>query len=260
MSPPISSCLAGRKKKSLLSFYFTAGYPKIDSLPLILHAMEEGGADFVEVGIPFSDPLADGPVIQQSNQQALKAGLNLEIVFGQLRKIPSLSIPLVLMSYLNPLISYGMEKLSRQCESLGIRTLIIPDLPPWIYEKSYRPIFEKYGISPVFMISEKTSVERIEKILDLSGEESFVYAVSSSSTTGTKTWTLNKKYFSRLKTLNQRYPVMVGFNLSSPQDLKKLGQYVSGGIIGSALIRYLGTPGWEQGLSSFVQGFRQSSD
>jgi len=192
-----------KNSKNILSIYFTAGYPNLNDTTLIIKELEQSGVDLIEVGIPFSDTIADGPTIQNSSSRALKNGINLDIVFSQLKSIKNeVKIPLIIMGYLNQIIAYGKERFLKSCEDANIQALIIPDLPTNEYENNYKKKFEKYNLSNIFLISPQTSEQRIRKIDELS--TSFIYMVSSSSTTGAKAGIDAEQiaYFEQIKNMN----------------------------------------------------------
>ncbi len=223
-------------KGPLLSIYFTAGYPKIDSLKMILPALEQAGVDLVEIGMPFSDPLADGPVIQKSSQKAIENGMNLNLMFEQLREL-KLNIPLILMGYLNPVWQYGIEKFLKSCQDCGVSGTILPDLPLEEYNK-FSEEFKKNNVHNILLVTPQSSDERLRRIAGLS--KGFIYAVSSASTTGTKGFSeSNPEFFERIKALAPSVPIMIGFGIKSREDFKRAGQLSDGAIIGTEFIRML---------------------
>ncbi len=225
------------KTNGLLNIYCTAGYPNLGDLPTIINALHRAGADMVEVGIPYSDPLADGPTIQESGSIALKNGITIEKIFEQLATCKA-PIPKILMGYFNPVLQFGVKRFCQYCQETGVEGVILPDLPLEVYEKKYKAVFEAHGISNIFLITPHTSIERIKKIEALS--TSFIYAVSSSSTTGnTQGLGGTNEYLEGLKSLPIKCPVLVGFNISTPHDFALVNRYAQGGIIGSAFIRHL---------------------
>jgi len=225
------------KPKGLLNIYCTAGYPTLNDLPTIVNALSDAGADMVEIGMPYSDPIADGPTIQESNKIALDNGINIGLIFDQLEKCKP-EIPKILMGYFNPVMQYGMEKFCARCEETGVDGLILPDLPIEIYERKYKALFEAHGLSNIFLITPHTSMERIRKIDSLSS--TFIYAVSSASTTGKGDGlSAATDYLSGLKSLPVSHPILVGFNISEPEDLTLVNEHANGGIIGSAFIKFL---------------------
>lgn len=232
------------KPGELLSIYFTAGYPGLnDTLP-VARALEEAGADMLEIGFPFSDPLADGPVIQHSSEVALKNGMSLKTLFSQLKRLrEQVNIPVLLMGYLNPVMQYGMEKFCASCAECGIDGLILPDLPMAEYEASYQDLFRRHQLSNIFLVTPESSEDRIRKIDQLS--EGFVYALSSSSTTGKQmnSTTLTQQYFERLRAMELRNPLMIGFGVSNHESFQKVVSCARGAIIGSAFIRLLDKEG-----------------
>ena len=248
------------REGEILSIYMTAGYPGLRDTARVLRALQEHGADMVEIGIPFSDPLADGPVIQQSSQRALSNGMNLELLFTQLKEIrQSVKIPLVLMGYLNPVLQMGMEEFLSRCRDTGIDGVIIPDLPPLEYETRYRQLFQTYGIYHSLLITPHTDEARIEKIAALS--EGFVYLVAESSTTGARDSVVGhqRAYFQRLQEMNLPVPGLIGFGISNRETFLAACSYARGAIIGSAFVRALGESNFltlEQKVEKFIGGIR----
>lgn len=242
------------KDKNLCSVFFTAGFPQLNDTTTIIKSLEVNNVDFIEVGLPYSDPLADGPTIQHSSQVALNNRINLDIVFDQLKSIKDeVKTPLVLMGYLNQVLKYGEERFCKQCVACGIDTVILPDLPMLEYENHYQELFAKYGLSNVFLITPQTSEERIRKIDSLT--ESFIYVVASSSITGAK-GEISKgqiDYFERIKAMNLKSTLIVGFGISNKSTFNKVCEYANGSIIGSAFIRFLESNGIEK-IDEFVGG------
>ena len=223
--------------KGLLNIYVTAGYPEIDSLPKILKTLDAERVEMAEVGFPYSDPLADGSVIQKSSAKALENGITVDLIFDQLQGL-DLSMDLVGMGYFNTILSYGLEDFCKRCAAVGIKALILPDLPFDIYIGEYKAIFEAYGLSMIFMVCPQTSDVRIRQMDEQGGL--FLYAVSSASTTGqNKSMEQSKAYFERLRSMDLQSPVMIGFNIKSSEDFSFVSSYVQGGIIGSAFINSL---------------------
>jgi tryptophan synthase alpha chain len=232
------------KQNDILSVYFTAGYPLLDSTTGIIKALEDAGTDIVEIGIPFSDPMADGPVIQRSNEIALKNGMSLKLLFSQLYNIrKKVKIPLLLMGYINPVMQFGFENFCRQCMENGIDGVIIPDMPPIVYLEEYHSVFEKYNLYNILLISPLSDDNRIRTIDEIS--RGFIYMVSSSSVTGAKGSfsDVQLSYFNRVKDLKLNNPVMVGFGISNHLTFINACEYGRGGIIGSAFIKILGEEG-----------------
>lgn len=228
------------KSGEILSIYLTAGYPGLNDTPGLVKSLAEHGADMIEIGIPFSDPLADGPVIQQSSQIALRNGMNLELLFEQLKEIRlKVDIPLVMMGYLNPVLQMGMENFLENCRSTGIDGVIIPDLPPDEYESAYLNLFQSHGIHHILLVTPHTGVDRIRDIAALSG--GFLYLVSDSSTTGS-TSSLKKhqlEYFQRIQKMELPLPALIGFGISSHKTFQAACDSAQGAIIGSAFIKAL---------------------
>ena len=233
-----------KKDKNLLSIYFTCGYPNLDDTTQVISELEKSGVDFIEVGLPYSDPLADGPTIQDSSQQALENGVNLDIIFEQLLTIKETNkTPLVLMGYLNQMIKYGEDKFCQKVVDCGIDTLILPDLPMIEFENHYKDLFDKYGLTNVFLITPHTSDERIRKIDSYS--KAFIYVVASASITGAKGDISNNQvaYFERIKNMNLQSKLIIGFGISDKQTFNTACEYANGTIIGSAFIKSLGKNG-----------------
>jgi tryptophan synthase alpha chain len=230
--------LFATKNKNILNIYFTAGFPKLESTTHILEILQNFGVDLVEIGMPFSDPLADGETIQQSNEVALNNGMNLKVLFQQLQNIRSkIHIPIILMGYLNPILQFGMENFCQQCSQVGVDGIILPDLPLQVYETEYKSIFEKYNLKNTFLITPQTSENRIKKIDELSN--GFIYMVSSASTTGAKSAVSNSQeaYFQKVQEMNLQNPRLIGFGISDNATFSKACQYANGAIIGSAFIK-----------------------
>ncbi|WMJ71806.1 tryptophan synthase subunit alpha [Cytophagaceae bacterium ABcell3] len=225
--------------KNLLNIYFTAGFPELDDTVKVLKALEKAGADMIEIGMPYSDPLADGPTIQASSSKALSNGMSIKKLFEQLEGFRNeVSVPVILMGYLNPVMQYGVEAFCKKAAEVGIDGLILPDLPINEYEDSYRTIFEQHNLSNIFLVTPQTSEERLRKIDCIS--DGFIYAVSTDSTTGgSKSIMDAKPYFERLKATNLKNPLMIGFNIKDHSTFSFACQYASGGIIGSAFIKAL---------------------
>jgi len=232
--------LFNKKTGNILSVYFTAGYPALNSTVEIIRELASAGTDLIEIGIPFSDPVADGPVIQKSNDTALKNGMNLRLIFDQLKDIrKETDMPLLLMSYINPVLRYGMEEFCTKCKETGIDGVILPDLTPEIYKASYLELFQEYNLYNVLLISKETSATRIREIDRLS--RGFIYMVSSSSTTGIRSNFSNdqKEYFRKVKNMNLKNPALIGFGISDNETYREACKYSAGAIIGSAFIKIL---------------------
>jgi len=245
--------------KPLLSVYFTAGFPETESTSKIILALEKSGVDMVEIGLPFSDPLADGIVIQQSSQKALENGMSLQKYLTQIEEIRPLSkMPFILMGYYNPVYQFGMENLLRQCQKIGIDALIIPDLPPLEYQEKYQNLFEQYNISFVFLITPQTSPERMLFIDQLS--TTFIYAVSSAATTGNSLEMDENKlaYFQRLKSAGLKHPIIIGFGIDNNQNFNMATKYAAGAIIGSAYIKAISqSTNIEKDTETFIRKIRE---
>jgi tryptophan synthase alpha chain len=228
-----------KKQQHILNVYCTAGYPALDSTIEVMQALQEHGADMLELGIPYSDPLADGPVIQQSNGVALENGMTLQKLFSQLQGFRhQVYLPVILMGYMNPVLQYGFEKFCQHAADVAVDGLILPDLPMYEFETEYGPYIRKYGLSFIFLVTPETSEERIRKIDALSS--GFIYAVSSSSTTGKHAdIAARQSYFERLKNMQLRNPVLIGFGINNRQTFETACVNASGAIIGSAYIKAL---------------------
>lgn len=249
-------------KKNLLNMYFTAGYPALhDTVPLA-EALVNAGADILEIGMPFSDPLADGPVIQGSSTVALANGMNLPVLFSQLQGLRAAvpETPVLLMGYLNPVMQFGVEEFCRQAAAVGVDGLILPDLPLDEYEETYQPIFKKHGLKAVFLITPQTSEERIRRLDSLS--EAFLYLVSGPGTTGGTTPTdapAQQDYFERIAALDLRNPRLIGFGIADKTGFDRACQHAEGAIIGSALIQALkDVEDAPAAAARFVQGIKQA--
>ncbi len=240
------------ENKKLLSIYFTAGYPNLNDTVSIIQDLEKNGVDMIEIGLPFSDPLADGPTIQESSTAALKNGMTTETLFNQLKDIrKTVEIPLIIMGYFNPMLQYGVEAFCKKCQEIGIDGLIIPDLPVDVYHEEYQAIFEKYGLVNVFLITPQTSDERIQYIDSVSN--GFIYMVSSASTTGAKSGFGNEQtqYFERIAKMDLKNPQVIGFGISNNETFTAATKYAKGAIIGSAFVKHLTTNGNKQ-IDQFV--------
>lgn len=223
----------------VLSIYTTAGYPHLMSMIEILRTLEENSVDFVEVGMPFSDPMADGQVIQKTSGIALKNGMQMQLLFDQVREASLTRLPCVWMGYLNQVLQYGITNFLEECNSANIDTVIIPDLPVSEFEKDYKAVFEKHGVSLVFMISPKTSDKRIRKIDSLS--YAFIYVVSDSSITGGQKDISPQQleYFKRIKEMQLSTPLIIGFGIRNHNSFMTASNYASGAIIGSAFLNHI---------------------
>lgn len=237
----------------LLSIYFTAGYPDLENTVPIIEQLEKSGVDMLEIGLPFSDPLADGPTIQASSTKALKNGMSSEKLFEQLKNIrKTVEIPLIIMGYFNPILQYGVEKFCQKCQEIGIDGLIIPDLPVDVYHQEYQEVFEKYNLINIFLITPQTSKERIELIDSVS--KGFIYMVSSASVTGAKNTFGDAQidYFKKVEAMNLKAPQIVGFGISNKETFESAVQYTKGAIIGSAFIKMITDKGLA-GIDGFVK-------
>lgn len=232
-----------KKNFGILNVYCTAGYPQLESTIEVMKALQENGADIIELGMPYSDPLADGPVIQQSSSVALANGMTIKKLFDQLKHLrKEISLPLILMGYMNPVLQYGFEKFCAEASAVGVDGLILPDLPEHEFETEYGAIIKKYGLDFIFLVTPETSEARIKKLDKLSS--GFLYAVSSSSTTGKdKDMADVTGYLQKLKSLQLKNPVLVGFGIKDKETFKAACAHANGAIIGTAYIKALGETG-----------------
>ena len=245
------------KKDNLLSIYYTAGYPTLTSTLDIAEALEKAGADFLEIGFPYSDPVADGPTIQHSSEKALESGMTLHLLFEQLADLRKrITIPILLMGYVNPIVQYGVEHFCKKAADLGIDGIIVPDLPMYEYESLYAKYFIDNNLSNIFLVTPQTSEERIRKVDALSN--SFIYLLSSSSITGGNLQvSVNiEDYYKRIKAMQLKNPAIIGFGISDNKTFAKACEYASGAIVGSAFVKLLGTDNYLDKIPAFVQSIR----
>lgn len=245
--------LFNTKQDRVLSIYFTAGFPKLEDTIPVMEAIEAGGADIIEIGIPYSDPIADGPTIQDSNMIALENGMSMKKLFDQLKGFRAkVHLPVVLMGYLNPIIQFGMEEFCKKCKEVGVDGLIVPDLPMQQYLDEYKSLFDSYGLVNTFLISPQTSEKRIREIDE--NTDGFIYMVSSHSITGAKADISDEQiaYFERVKAMNLKNPRLIGFGISDAQTFTTASQYSNGAIIGSAFIKKIKDA---QDLSQEIQDY-----
>lgn len=241
------------KPSNNLSIYFTAGFPGLHDTTKVIQELSNAKVDFIEVGLPYSDPLADGPTIQKSSQKALQNGINLDIVFDQLLQIKRTNkTPLVLMGYLNQLLKYGEDKFCQACVDCGIDTVILPDLPMVEFENHYKQLFEKYGLTNIFLITPHTSEDRIRKIDSYS--KAFIYVVASASITGAKGEISSNQigYFERIRAMNLHSKLIIGFGISDKTTFNTACSYANGAIVGSAFIQHLGDNGVAE-IDTFIK-------
>ena len=242
-----------KKKKGILNIYFTAGYPKINDTLRIAGALEVAGVDIIEIGIPYSDPIADGPTIQDSSQKALDAGMSLKLLMRQLQDLRKhVKIPVILMGYINPVLQYGFTKFCQDCKEVGIDGVILPDLPMQEYAEMYQGTFEDYGIYNIFLMTPQTSEKRVLQINNAS--RGFIYMVSSASITGAKQEVSQAQinYFERIQKMNLSVERLIGFGISNKETFDNACQYASGAIIGSAFINQLNKDDSNEAITSFV--------
>lgn len=246
----------GLSKK--LNIYFTAGIPRLEDTAEIIKTIQNAGADMIEIGMPYSDPVADGPVIQQAHELALKNGMTIAKLFEQLKTIKDeVKIPIILMGYINPVLSFGFENFCKECRDSGVTGLIIPDLPAYEFEKNYKAITENYGLNFTFLVTPETSEERIKYLDSLSS--GFLYAVSSSSTTGNENKEVkNEDYLNRLASLQLKNPVMIGFGIKNKSDFEQVTEKATGGIIGTAFVKILlKNQDWKTRAKAFVEEIKK---
>lgn len=246
------------KKENILSIYFTAGHPEPDTAVKIIEQLQANGTDMIEIGIPFSDPLADGPVIQQSSQKALEMGMTLKKLLSELKDIRSnVEIPLLLMGYFNTVLSFGVEEFCKQINKIGIDGVILPDLPLEVYQEQYQKLFKQYSIIPVFLITPSTPEKRIRETEALS--EGFIYMVSTSSTTGAKKGFSdeNMNYFKRINEMKLKVPVLTGFGISNKQTFSQACEHSKGAIIGSAFVKAIDkSSNLANSIKTFISEFK----
>ncbi len=244
-------------KKEILSIYFTAGFPNLSDTSSIIENLDKSGVDMIEIGLPFSDPIADGPTIQQSSSTALKNGMTTKKLFSQLKDLRKLTnIPIIIMGYFNPIMQYGVEPFCKDCESIGIDGLIVPDLPVDIYYNNYKKTFEKYNLLNMFLITPQTSIERVKFIDKISN--GFIYMISSFSITGAVNsfQKEQKEYFERINKMNLKSPLLIGFGISNRETYKDAIKFSQGAIIGSAFIKHLEKKGVNK-ITDFIKKIRK---
>lgn len=253
----IAETFSKNKNKKILNVYCTAGYPELNSTLEVLKALQQNGADLIELGMPYSDPLADGEVIQQSGAVALASGMTIPVLFEQLQDLrPQIEVPVILMGYMNPVLQYGFEKFCQKAAQAGIDGLILPDLPPMEYEQQYKAILQKYELDFIFLVTPETSAQRIKRLDGLSS--GFLYAVSSSSTTGhEKDFSLVEQYLQRLQDYGLKNPVLVGFGIKDKASFDSATKYTAGAIIGSAYIKALNSAS-DNSIETATKAFLQT--
>lgn len=245
------------QKKNILSIYYTAGFPGLHDTMAIAEELEQSGADLLEIGFPYSDPVADGPVIQASSKQALDNGMDLKLLFEQLKDLrKKVSIPVLLMGYVNPMLQFGVENFCKACAKVGVDGCIVPDLPMVEYEDLYAEIFAKYGLSNIFLVTPQTSPDRIQKIDGISN--AFIYLLSSSATTGQNLQVSDQteSYFSRIADLQLKNPLVIGFGISSKETFDKACKYAQGAIVGSAFVKSLDKKDVRGSVREFMKTFK----
>ncbi len=247
------------KKQNILSVYFTAGFPNLNDTVEIIQELEKNGVDLIEIGIPFSDPTADGPTIQKSSETALKNGMNLNLLFEQLKDIrKSVNIPLILMGYINPVYQYGIDRFCEKCAEIGIDGTILPDLPLDEFESHYKAFYDKNNLHNILLITPQTSEARIRQIDEISG--GFIYMVSSASTTGAgkKVEDFHQDYFERIQNMQLKNPRLIGFGISDRATFGNACKYANGAIIGSAFVNAVSSStDLKTGIKVFVENIIQ---
>lgn len=246
------------EKTNICSVYYTAGYPNVEDTLPVLEALQNGGADLVEIGMPFSDPLADGPTIQASSERALDNGMSIQLLFEQLKNMrQSITMPIVLMGYFNPVFKYGVEAFITQCKLVGVDGVIIPDLPFDEYREKYQALFEAAEVANIFLITPQTSDERIQ-LID-ANSKGFIYVVSSASVTGVKKDLQQNQidYFNRVNNLELKTPRLIGFGISNRSTFETACQHASGAIIGSAFVKLLSESGADANkIKTFIESIK----
>jgi tryptophan synthase alpha chain len=249
--------LFNTKNNNLLSIYYTAGYPELNTTVDIAEALEKAGADFLEIGFPYSDPVADGPTIQHSSELSLENGMTLHVLFEQLNDLRKhVSIPVLLMGYVNPIVQYGVEDFCKKAAEVGVDGIIVPDLPIYEYEAMYSKYFINNNLSNIFLVTPQTSAERIRKIDELSN--SFIYLLSSSSITGGSLSVSSniEDYYRRIKAMQLKNPAIIGFGISNSDNFSKACEYANGAIVGSAFVKLLAEKDYLEKIPAFIRSIR----
>jgi tryptophan synthase alpha chain len=249
--------LFNTKNNNLLSIYYTAGYPELNTTVDIAEALEKAGADFLEIGFPYSDPVADGPTIQHSSELSLENGMTLHVLFEQLNDLRKhVSIPVLLMGYVNPIVQYGVEDFCKKAAEVGVDGIIVPDLPIYEYEAMYSKYFINNNLSNIFLVTPQTSAERIRKIDELSN--SFIYLLSSSSITGGSLSVSSniEDYYRRIKAMQLKNPAIIGFGISNSDNFSKACEYANGAIVGSAFVKLLAEKDYLEKILAFIRSIR----
>ena len=247
------------EKKNILSIYYTAGFPNLNDTVTILKSLEKAGADIVELGMPFSDPLADGPTIQDSSLVALNNGMSIKVLFEQLKDVrKEVSIPIVLMGYINPVHKYGIEKFAKKCQEVGVDGVIIPDLPFDEYNDKYKSTFEAVGVSNIFLVTPQSPEARIRAID--TNTNGFIYVVSSAAVTGAKSGISDTQieYFQKLQNMKLKNPSLIGFGISDNESFKATCKYASGAIVGSAFVKLLAnSKDLDSDITNFIKDLKK---
>ncbi len=247
------------EKKDILSIYYTAGFPNLNDTVNILKSLEKAGADIVELGMPFSDPLADGPTIQDSSLVALNNGMSIKVLFEQLKDVrKEVTIPIVLMGYINPVHKYGIEKFAKKCQEVEVDGVIIPDLPFDEYNEKYKTVFEAAGVSNIFLVTPQSPEARIRAID--TNTNGFIYVVSSAAVTGAKSGISDTQieYFHKLQNMKLKNPSLIGFGISDNESFKATCKYASGAIVGSAFVKLLAnSKDLDKDITNFIKDLKQ---
>ncbi len=251
--------LFNKKKNNFLTIFATAGYPKLEDTISVVKSLDKTNVDVIEIGIPYSDPLADGPVIQEASEIALANGMKIDLMFDQIETFKEeVSTPYLLMGYYNQLIKYGIERFLQKCQQTNVSGLILPDMPFEIYLKDHQALFEKYNQKVVFLITPQTSEDRIQQIVGAT--TGFVYVVSNSATTGTANGQYNEEFLQKIKKYSFDKPKMIGFGIATNEDYRKANEFADGAIIGSAFLKMLkNSNDLENDIERFVQNIKEEN-
>ncbi len=252
------TALFQKQNKNILSVFYTGGFPRLNDTIIIAQQLQKSGVEIIEIGIPFSDPVADGPTIQDSNKVALDNGMTLPLLISQIKEIrKTVTLPIILMGYFNPVMQYGVERFVKDASAAGVDGLILPDMPLHEFTEKYKDLFDQYNLSNTFLIAPTTSAERIQQIDHAS--EGFIYAVAASSTTGARSDFAPEQitYFEKLQNSKLKNPFLIGFGISNRATFSKAAEYGAGAIVGSAFVQLLKTSSdFEKDIPSFVKNIK----